>query len=321
MTLLVSIFFLIIGFIALVKGADLLVDGAGSLAKRIGISELVIGLTIVAFGTSAPELVVNILSALRGSTELAVGNIVGSNIANILLILGIASIIYPLSVKKATVWKEIPLMLVAAIAMVFLANDYLIDGASASATTRIDGLILLLFFAIFLFYTYGVSRTTGGMDNPDIVRRSLPKASVMIVLGLGGLILGGYWIVESAVSVATTLGISQAVIGLTIVAVGTSLPELATSVMAAWRRNVDIAIGNVVGSNIFNVLFILSTTSIIRPLPLSKGANVDFAVMLAASIALFLTMFVGKRHKLERWQGTLFLVFYAVYIGFLVIRG
>ncbi|MDZ4225315.1 MAG: calcium/sodium antiporter [Candidatus Andersenbacteria bacterium] len=316
-----SLIFFVLGLVALIKGADLLVDGAGSLAKKFGVSELVIGLTVVAFGTSSPELVVNLLSAIRGSTELALGNIIGSNIANVLLILGVTAIIAPLAVKRSTIWSEIPLMLLASLAVLFLVNDGAIDGAGQSAVTRIDGLVLLLLFSIFLYYTYGISRVKGGTDNPDIKKRSWQKASLMISGGLAGLVLGGYWMVDSATKFATALGVSEAVIGLSIVAIGTSLPELATSVVAAWRKNVDIAVGNIVGSNIFNLLFILATTAVIRPLPLTSGLNFDLTVMIAAALLLFIAMFTGRKKVLERWEGVSFLALYAAYTGFLVIRG
>lgn len=317
-----QILFLIIGFGFLIKGADWLVDGASSLAKRFGIRDIVIGLTIVAFGTSTPELVVNLFSAVQGTTDLAVGNIIGSNIANILLILGIAGLIYPLKVIKGTTWKEIPLSLAAALAVFFLLNDGLIDGSTQSVLARADGLVLLLFFAIFLYYTYGISSTGGETDSQENTPQlSLPLVGGMITGGLVGLVFGGKLIVDNAVAIASGLGVSQGLIGLTIVAVGTSLPELATSAVAAWRGKADIAVGNVVGSNIFNIFFILAVTGVIAPLPLAPHMNVDIGVAIAASLALFLAMFVGKRHLLERWQAGMFIASYLLYIGYLIWRG
>ena len=256
--------FLIAGFAFLVKGADFLVDGASSIAKKFGISALVIGLTIVAFGTSAPELIVNIFASIQGNTDIAIGNILGSNIANILLILGISAMIYPLAVGKGTVWKEIPLGLLAIIVVAIMANDRLIDGGGFSGLTRIDGFILISFFIIFLYYTFGISKAQGTGEPEEsnrIHEYSFFRSGIMVVAGLAGLTLGGKWIVDSAVVIAEQIGLSQAVIGLTIVAIGTSLPELATSAIAAFKKNTDIAVGNIVGSNIFNVFWILGISA------------------------------------------------------------
>ncbi|MFA5128593.1 MAG: calcium/sodium antiporter [Patescibacteria group bacterium] len=311
----------VLGFIFLIKGADLLVDGASSLAKKFKISSLVIGLTIVAFGTSAPELIVNIIASAKGNTELAIGNILGSNISNIFLILGISAIIFPLAVKKNTTWKEIPLSLLAVLVVGFLANDALIDKKIFSALTRIDGLVLLSFFTIFIYYTFGMSRDGGYEANEDIKQFSNTKSTLFIIAGLAGLFFGGKWIVDGAVKIATTLDISESLIGLTVVAIGTSLPELATSAIAAYKKQADIAVGNVVGSNIFNIFWILGISSIIRPLPFKTDMNMDIGMVIMASFALFIFMFIGKKHILERWQGIFFLITYISYVTFLVIKG
>ncbi len=316
-----SVILLILGFGFLIKGADWLVDGSGSLAKKFGLSELVIGLTVVAFGTSSPELFVNMLSAVRGSTDLALGNIVGSNIANVFLILGATAAIYPLAVGRTTVWRGIPFSLLAAVAVFFLANDVILDGAKSALLSRADGLALLLFFIIFLYYTYGIREVQGGQDNPDVKRRSMTMIVTLIVLGLGGLMLGAYWIVENAKILAAAMGISENVIGLTIVAFGTSLPELATSIMAAWRKNADIAVGNVVGSNIFNLLLVLAITSTITPIKLTPTMNLDLLVMIAASAILFLSLFLGRRNMLERREAIVMLVLYGAYMTSLALRG
>lgn len=311
---------LIVGFGLLIKGAAWLVDGASSFAKRLGVRDIVIGLTIVAFGTSTPELIVNLFAALGHNTDIAVGNIVGSNIANILLILGVAAVIYPLRVKKATVWKEVPLSLLAAIAVFILLNDVLIDDGASSVLTRIDGLVLLLFFGIFLYYTYGISRVEGSSGS-DTKIRSITLSLAMIVGGLVALVAGGKLIVDGAVAIATNLGVTQSLIGLTIVAVGTSLPELATSAVAAYKRNADIAVGNIVGSNIFNIFFILAITSAVTPLPIAANLNIDIAVMVVTSLLLFFAMFLGKKHTLEHWQGLSFILLYILYTGYLIWRG
>lgn len=314
---------MIVGFAALIKGADWLVSGASSVAARLGVSALVIGLTVVSFGTSAPELVVNVLASLQGNTDITIGNIAGSNSANILLILGISALIYPLAVGRGTVWKEIPFALLAMIMVVIMASDALIDGTATSALTRIDGLVLIGFFIIFLYYIFGLAKESANTEAVTETEevRSWPVALGMIVGGLTGLVLGGKWIVDGAVSIAENFGVSEALIGLTIVAVGTSLPELATSAVAAYRKNVDIAVGNIVGSNIFNVFWILGLSAVIRPLPFTPQLVLDLLVATGATVLLFFALFVGKRHQLERWQGGVFVLLYVAYIVFLVMRG
>jgi len=314
-----NILLLVLGFALLVKGADFLVDGASSLARKLKISALVVGLTIVAFGTSAPELVVNIFASIRGTADIAIGNILGSNIVNILFILGLAAVVYPLSVKKGTVWKEIPLALLAIILVALMANDAMIDGGLSSALTRIDGLVLIAFFIIFIYYTFGIAKVQES-EKYDIKVYSLPRSCFMILGGLVGLTIGGKMIVDSAVAVARALAVSEALIGLTIVAVGTSLPELATSITAAFKKNSDIAVGNIVGSNIFNLFFILGISAIIAPLPLSLTLNFDILVLIITTFLLFCFMFVGKRHFLKRWQGVLFMIMYFIYLACVIIR-
>lgn len=307
-----------VGFIFLIKGADLLVDGASSIAKRLGISAIVIGLTVVAFGTSMPEMIVSVFAGLQGNTDIAIANVLGSNIANILLILGVAAFIFPLQVKRGTVWKEIPFSLLAIMVVALMANDAFFEGGLFSGLTRIDGLILLSFFAIFLYYTFGIGKTKGSEKETTVKKRNLFWSIVLIVLGVVGLAVGGKIIVDSAVAIAIGLGVSQAVIGLTIVAIGTSLPELATSAIAAFKKNADIAVGNVVGSNIFNLFLVLGVSSTISPLPFSALLTRDVAVTLGATILLFMFMFIGKRRLLERWQGATFVVLYISYIILIV---
>lgn len=311
---------LIIGFLLLIKGADYLVQGASSIARRWNVSDLVIGLTVVAFGTSTPELFVNIIASVQGNTDIAIGNVLGSNIANILLILGVSSVIYPLTVTKGTVWKEIPLSLLAAFLLGFLANDALIDKRGFSALTRIDGLVLLSFFVIFMYYSFSIAKKIEGMEEhvPTKVH-GLIKSLLLLMLGLTGLTLGGKWIVDGAVRLALNFGMSQALVGLTIVAVGTSLPELATSAMAAYKKNVEIAVGNVVGSNIFNIFFVLGISSTLKPLPFPTRNNLDIGVVILSSILLFAYMFTGRRRSLDRWEGGVFVVLYVGYLAFLII--
>jgi len=311
---------LVIGFIFLIKGADLLVDGASSIARRLKVSALVVGLTIVAFGTSAPELIVNIFASIQGNTDIAIANILGSNIANILLILGTSALIFPLVVKRGTVWKEIPLSLLAIVVVGLMVNDLFFDGGTFSGLTRIDGFVLIAFFVIFLYYTFGISKVEGSAEEGEIKVYSTLKSLGMIVLGLLGLVVGGKWIVDSAVNIASGLGVSQALIGLTIVAVGTSLPELATSAVAAYKKNSDIAVGNIVGSNIFNIFWILGLSAVVKPLPFSPLLMRDVWVTIFATVLLFVFMFVGKKQILERWQGCAFVALYFVYIAMIIIQ-
>jgi len=311
----------IIGFIALIKGADLLVDGASAIAKKFKISDLVIGLTIVALGTSAPELFVNIFASLNGNADIAIGNILGSNICNILLILGISALIFPLKVTKGTVWKEIPMSLLAALLIGIMANDYLIDKVNFNVLTRTDGISLIAFFIIFLYYTFGIAKNETDTGSVSVEKNfSLLKSGGLILLGLIGLVIGGQWIVNGAIVIANLFGVSQSLIGLTIVAIGTSLPELATSAVAAYKKNADIAVGNIVGSNIFNVFWILGLSSMIKPLPFQPKNNIDIGMTIFATVLLFLWMFVGKKRILQRWQGLTFILLYFGYIIFLILQ-
>jgi len=311
--------FFILGFFILIKGATLLVDGSASIAKKLKISSIVIGLTIVAFGTSMPELIVNIFASVQNNSEIAIGNILGSNISNILLILGISAIIYPITANKNTVLKEIPFNLLAIVILGIIANDIIIDGQNFSSITRIDGLILISFFIIFLYYVFGITKSAEDIVGKDEIKvLSYSKAVFYIILGLIGLIVGGKWIVDGAVEIAKFFNISESLIGLTIIALGTSLPELATSAIAAYKKQSDIAIGNIIGSNIFNIFWILGVSAIIRPLPFNASSNKDISVAIFASVILFLIMFIGKKRAIERSQGIFMVIAYIVYIVFLV---
>jgi len=309
----------VLGFAILIKGADLLVDGAVSFAINLCISPIVIGLTIVAFGTSMPEFIVNIFASARGNTEIAIGNILGSNIFNILFILGISSIISSLISQKNTVWKEIPFSLLAAVLVGVMANDYRIDGGEFSGLTRIDGIVLIAFFIIFLYYTFGLAKVTGEIPGPeDNQKRSIFMSVFYILIGLAGLIMGGKWIVEGAVKIAQNLRVSESLIGLTIIAAGTSLPELATSAVAAYKKQSDIAVGNIVGSNIFNIFWILGVSSLIRPLPFSENSDSDVIMTIASSAIIFIILIIGKNHTLRRWHGFFMILIYLAYIVYLI---
>jgi len=317
-----SYIFLIIGFVLLIKGADFLVDGATSLARRFGVSDLVIGLTIVSVGSSAPELIVNIMASLRGSADLAVGNVLGSNTVNILLALGVAALIHDLKVRKSTVWKEIPFSLLAILVLAVLANDALIDGRLFSAITRADGLVFLAFFIIFLYYIYSLGvkgKVDGVVDGEG--GSSVTKALLLIGAGGVGLALGGKWVVDGAVSIGRSLGASEALMGLTVVAIGTSLPEIVTSAVAARKKRADIAVGNVVGSNIFNIFWVLGLSAVINPITFSPELNWDILIVIIATTLLFAFLFLGKKHTLARWEGLGFIIIYAVYFAHLIYRG
>jgi len=309
---------LVFGFIFLIKGADYLVQGASSLAKKLRVSDLIIGLTIVALGTSTPELVVNLVASFRGTADLAIGNVLGSNIANILLILGVSATIYPLVVHKNTVYKEIPFALLAVLALFFLVNDQDLASQKANLLSRGDGLVLLLFFLIFMYYVFSVAVSKPNSEDAvleeDIQVLPMWQSWMMIIAGILGLVFGGQWVVDSAVAIAKMLGVSEKLIGLTIVAIGTSLPELVTSAMAAYRQKTDIAVGNVVGSNIMNILFILALTAVVSPLSFSNDLQVDLWMVIGVTVLLFLALFVGKRRLLERWQGVTFITVYLMYI-------
>lgn len=320
-----------VGLLLLIKGADFLVSGASSVSLKLKISPIVIGLTVVAFGTSSPELLVSVTSALSGSTDLAFGNIVGSNISNILLILGVSALIYPLVVQKNTVWKEIPMSFLGAIVMVILGVQTVIDRGVLSSVnitsplpigslTLSNGLILLSFFVIFMYYTFGIAKTES-QDEEDVKEESTFKSILLIVGGVLGLAFGSSLLVDNATFLARSFGFSDAFIGLTLVALGTSLPELATSASAAMKKKVDLAVGNVVGSNIFNIFLVLGITALFRPIPVSGQSLVDIGMLFVATIIMFVSLFVGTRHRLGRVEGIIMLLMYAGYISYLVYRG
>lgn len=314
--MLLNFIFLLAGLIILIYGANFLVDGGSALARRLKISNMVIGLTVVAFGTSTPEFVVNIVSSVEGSSALALGNILGSNIFNILAILGVTALIIPLGVKRTTTRVEIPLTVFAAVLILILVN-----GEPAGIITRVEGICLLCFFVMFLLYTFTLAKygATEGVEEIEIRNYSTAKAILFILLGLAGLIGGGRLLVTGAISIAQSLGISERIIGLTVVSIGTSLPELATSIIAARKKNADMAIGNVVGSNIFNTFLILGTSATITPIQAPTGSMTDLIVNLMASGLLFLFIFTGKGRKISRWEGGLLVLLYLIYLFTLIL--
>ena len=317
----VAIIFIIVGFIALVKGADWLVDGASAIAKQFGISDLVIGLTVVAFGTSMPEFVVNMVSVVEGSTDLAITNILGSNIINTFVILGLTAIIYPIVSQKRSRDFDIPLSSIAGIFVFAAVTIQLPLGENERGIGRLGGIILLSLFCYFLYNTFRHAK-----DNPDEAQSNMQvgdikeipvrRAIALLLCGFVGLVVGGELIVKSAVDIATRCGVSQAIIGLTIVALGTSLPELATSVIAAFKHNCDIALGNVIGSNIFNVFFVLGTSATISPLPAYDGIELDAIMVALGSIIVWLSVKNKRERKVQRWAGALLLIIYSGYLAY-----
>ena len=316
----IAILLIIVGLVILIIGAESLVRGSASIAKKAGISSIVIGLTVVAFGTSTPELVVNIYSAINGTTDIAIGNVVGSNIFNILVILGVASILYPLSVKQNTVWKEIPFALLAMVLLFTMGNDQLFDQTGFNSITRTDGFSLIAIFVIFMFYIFALSKS-GEVAPESVSVYSWPVSSLLTGAGIGCLFFGGKILVENAVALAQLAGLSESLIGLTIVAAGTSMPELATSVVAAYPKHDDIAVGNIIGSNIFNVFWILGLTGTLMQMPFNPSTNIDILIGIGVTVMLFVFMFLGSKRKLDRWQGVMFVLMYIVYTIYLIQRG
>lgn len=321
--MILNIVLLIVGFILLIKGADVLVDGSSSIAKKFGISNVVIGLTIIAFGTSAPELIVNIIASINGNSDIGMGNIVGSNIANILLILGVAALFSNLKVDSSIIKKQIPFSILAVVALFILINSTILNKTGQDGLMRSGGLILILFFCIFLYYIFSVAKKSDALkeENKEIKQLNKRTSILMIISGVVALFFGGKFIVDSSVFIASSLGLSQALIGLTIVAVGTSLPELAASVMAARKNQADMAIGNVVGSNIFNILWILGLSSIISPISYNPAMNFDIIFLIIVSVILFPLIFIGKKYHFTKKEGFVLIGLYIAYLIYIIIRG
>lgn len=315
----VGIVLIIVGFVALVKGADWLVDGASAIAKRFGISDLVIGLTVVAFGTSMPEFVVNMVSVAEGTTDLAITNILGSNIINTFVILGLTALVYPVVSQKRSRDFDIPLSIIAGILVFAAVAIHSPFGEEGQGVSRIGGVVLLAMFCYFLYNTFRHAKDhpeEGLSDDVPTKDISAQRAIGLIIGGLVGLVVGGELIVKSAVDLATRMGVSEAIIGLTIVALGTSLPELATSVIAATKHNSDIALGNVVGSNIFNVYFVLGTSAVVHPLPAYDGIELDAWMAAVGSILVWLFVKTNREREIKRWGGAILLLFYAGYLTY-----
>ncbi len=310
---------LLFGLIILIKAADFLVSGSRSIAAELGISPLVIGLTVVSFGTSMPELLVTLVSGLDNNADLAIANIIGSNIANMLLVLGVAAIIRPLPVQNSTVVSEIPFSLTAAVLVGFLANAALFSDYPELSISQLDGGILLFFFLLFMLYVYKISRENEE-EEPSVPDLGRARAIFYVLLGVIGLYFGGRFVVDGAVSLSMLLGVDDALIGLTIVAIGTSTPELVASAVAAYRNQTDIAVGNVVGSNIFNLLWVLGFTSSVVELPFEVISNSDIVMMIASSSLIILVLVSGRSNVIMRMHGIVFVTLYALYIVYVSLR-
>ena len=319
--MIVDVVLTVSGLALLVVAADFLVRGGTALASRYGVSPLVIGLTVVSFGTSMPEMFVSVTSGIQGNADLAVANVLGSNIFNVLVVLGVAAIICPLPVQNSTVLTEIPFSVTAAILLGFLANAALFTSKPDLSISRIDGAILLFFFLLFMLYVYTTSGGDSGDASPVATKSPVVRAIAYILLGVGGLFLGGQWVVDGAVGLARRWGVDDALIGLTIVAIGTSLPELTASAVAAYRKEVDIAVGNVVGSNIFNILWILGLTAGITELPFEAISNVDIIICVASSMMVLLAVATSRAATISRRFGGLFVGLYSAYLWYVIQRG
>lgn len=313
-----TITLLLVGFGVLIKGADFLVNGSSSLAKKMNISNLAIGLTVVAFGTSTPELIVSVLAAVNGQNDASFGNIIGSNNFNLMFILGIAGLIYPLIVQRSTVKYEVPLSILAAVVLFILVNDGMLWGSETNILSRVDAIILLVFFGGFMLYIVRTMKNNSDLDQDDVKIFSTPLSILFVVLGLAMLIGGGKLVVDNAIEIAHHFGMSEKLIGLTILAAGTSLPELVTSCVAAYRKNTDIAIGNVIGSNIFNIFFILGITGSIQPLEYSISMNFDLVILVICTLVLMIFMFTLNTRKLDRWEALILLLAYFAYTAYLI---
>lgn len=313
-----SVIFLIIGLILLVKGADYFVDGSSSMAKKLNIPSIVIGLTLVAFGTSAPELAVSISGSINEANGIVFGNVVGSNIVNILFILGLSAFITPISIKTKTIFKEMPFAILTTIAMMLMVMDGLINGDPVSNISRSEGWILLLFFAIYLYSMVEIAISGKEESQERIIILPISKSIFFTIGGLIAIIFGADLVVKGAIEIATIMGLSETVIGLTIVAMGTSLPELITSVTAAKKGENDIAVGNIVGSCIFNVLLVLGISGVIYPINISPENYSDLWILLISMLIVVPMMYTSK--KISRFEGILMMLGYVGYTAFIMIR-
>jgi cation:H+ antiporter len=328
--MLLNFVLLLVGFVVLIKGADLMVGGASSMAKRWNVSHLIIGLTIVAFGTSAPEMTVNIINSYHGRNAAIFGNIIGSNIFNLLFILGITGLIYPLVVQKSSVKYEVPYSLAGIVVLWLLVNDQHLKGDYDNILSRTDAALLFVGFLVFMIYIYRSLKSKTDTDEEPVKEYALYLSIIMVIVGIGMLIGGGFLVTENAVKIAQQFGLSEKLIGLTILSVGTSLPELATTAVAAFKKRTDIAIGNIIGSNIFNIFLILGVNGMIKPIryPVHDHEthiqhavlNTDLYVLAIGTVVLLISMFTLSRNKIDRWEAFVFLLIYIGYTYYLIVR-
>ena len=320
--MIIDIILLIVGLVLILGGANYLTDGAAAVARRFGMSDLMVGLTIVAFGTSAPELTISMMSAIDGNTGIAIGNVVGSNIFNTLIIIGAVAVARPIKITGGIMSKEIPLVVLSAAALLAMGSSKWLDGTTP-IISRVDGILLLLFFAIFMRYVFSQSKqklpeTSENSNETKPVQMALWKSVIFIIGGLAALIYGGDLFVDKASAIASSLGVSDAIIGLTIVAMGTSLPELATSLTAAIKGNSGIAIGNVIGSNIFNIFLVLGCSATIRPLPFGAISEIDLQVLFASCVLFWIFGWFFGNRTINRAEGGLLVAGYIAYMIYLV---
>lgn len=314
--MILQIFWLLLGLGLILVGANALTDGASAIARRFGLSDLIVGLTVVAFGTSAPELAISILAAIDGSAPLAIGNVVGSNIFNILMIIGITALVRPIIIQRSVMSLEIPMVILSSLILLMLGNSGWLDGTGVNIVSRLSGLFLLILFLLFMRYTFASAKNpeVEADDKPAAKPMGIWRAIIYVIAGLAALIWGGDKFVDGASGIASALGVSEAVIGLTIVAAGTSLPELATSIVAAVKGKPAMAVGNVIGSNIFNVLMVLGAAAVITPLPFGAIGNLDLLTLLGASLAFWLFGWFFKTRTITRAEGALLTAGYVAYI-------
>ena len=319
MDTLLQVLFLCVGFALLIKGADVLITGASSTAQNFKVSKMLIGLTIIAFGTSAPELAVSITALASGSTDIILGNVIGSNILNILLLIGIAALIKPIKVKSNTVRKELPICLLISTLLAVLFLDRGLNGESADLITRGDGLAVLLFFCVFVYYLVILARQNRKENNKiEKPKYKLGVSLLLTLLGLAGIIAGSNLVVTNASSLATAMGVSERIISLTIVAFGTSLPELVTTITAARRKEQDLIVGNIIGSNIFNICLVLGLpVALFGTITPGSFQLIDLGMLVFSALLLLIFSYIGKR-KITRTEGIIMLLIFAVYYSFVI---
>lgn len=317
--MLLQIFLFLFGLLLVVWGADALVDGASSIARKFGISEFVIGLTIVGMGTSAPEMVVSFIGAIGGNADIAVGNVIGSNIFNTLLILGLTAMILPMNITSLNLKKDIPINIVITVLLLVLGMNFSIFGCGANRLSRVDGLVLLALFCLYMYMSFRFDTPNNNEEEPGETKKT-GWAILLIVLGLNGLVVGGKLFVDSAVSIAKMLNVSDKFIAVTILAGGTSMPELATCLVAAVKKKGQLALGNIIGSNVFNILLILGGSALIHPLSLEQIGFVDLGILLLSSLVILTSAYIGKKNKIDRIDGIFFVLLEIAYMTWLIME-